>query len=213
MRPWRDGPARCRQRFRSRAVPCRTALYSARPGAPAEARRRISPRFHSPLDGLAGVRRPDRNHSKFGTATRVENHLKTALYQPASPRRIGTCCSRRRLARSYPIMERVMHLASQSLLLVLAFGPALAAPAGADDFYKGKTITLVVANAAGGGYDLYARLLARHMGRHIPGEPGLVVKYQPGAGGMLMANAIYGTAPRHGLTIGLMARANPLQPV
>src|SRR5258708_10161676 len=109
-------------------------------------------------------------------------------------------------------MERVMHRTLQFLALALVFGPGLAAPA-ADDFYKGKTITLVVANAAGGGYDLYARLLARHMGRHIPGEPGLVVKYQPGAGGMLMANAIYGTAPRHGLTIGLMARANPLQPV
>lgn len=85
--------------------------------------------------------------------------------------------------------------------------------AGADDFYKGKTISLVVANAAGGGYDLYARLLARHMGRHIPGEPGIVVKYQPGVGGLVMANAIYASAPRDGLTIGLMARANPLERV
>jgi tripartite-type tricarboxylate transporter receptor subunit TctC len=92
--------------------------------------------------------------------------------------------------------------------LVFVPGPAARA---ADDFYKGKTITLVVANAAGGGYDLYARLLARHMGRHIPGEPGFIVKYQPGAGGLVMANAIYGTAPRDGLTIGLMARANPLE--
>jgi tripartite-type tricarboxylate transporter receptor subunit TctC len=105
-----------------------------------------------------------------------------------------------------------MHPALWSLLLLLVLGPALPASA-ADDFYKGKTITLVVANAAGGGYDLYARLLARHMGRHIPGEPGFVVKYQPGAGGMLMANAIYGTVPRDGLTIGLMARANPLERV
>jgi tripartite-type tricarboxylate transporter receptor subunit TctC len=107
-------------------------------------------------------------------------------------------------------MERVMHRALQLLLFGFVFSPALAAPA-ADDFYKGKTITLVVANAAGGGYDLYARLLARHMGRHIPGEPSFIVKYQPGVGGMVMANAIYGTAPRDGLTIGLMARANPLE--
>jgi tripartite-type tricarboxylate transporter receptor subunit TctC len=103
-----------------------------------------------------------------------------------------------------------MRRALQFISLMLIFSPALAASA-ADDFYKGKTITLVVANAAGGGYDLYARLLARHMGRHIAGEPGFIVKYQPGAGGLLMANAIYGTAPRDGLTIGLMARANPLE--
>jgi tripartite-type tricarboxylate transporter receptor subunit TctC len=110
-------------------------------------------------------------------------------------------------------MERGMRLALQSLLLTLAFGPQLAAPAGADDFYKGKTVTLVVANAAGGGYDIYARLLARHMGRHIPGEPSFIVKYQPGVGGLVMANTIYSTAPRDGLTIGLMARANPLERV
>jgi tripartite-type tricarboxylate transporter receptor subunit TctC len=85
--------------------------------------------------------------------------------------------------------------------------------AAADDFYKGKTITLVVANAAGGGYDLYARLLARHMGRHIPGNPAIVIKYQGGAGGMVMANALYGGTPRDGLTIGLMMRANPLERV
>jgi tripartite-type tricarboxylate transporter receptor subunit TctC len=103
--------------------------------------------------------------------------------------------------------------ALRSLLLALAFGLGPAAGAVADDFYKGKTMTLVVANAAGGGYDLYARLLARHLGRHIPGDPGIIIKYQPGAGGLLMANAIYSTAPRDGLTIGLMARANPLERV
>src|ERR1700688_1814424 len=101
-----------------------------------------------------------------------------------------------------------MHRALQFLALGFVFGSGLAAPA-ADDFYKGKTVTLVVANSAGGGYDLYARLLARHMGRHIPGEPRFVVKYQPGVGGMVLGNAIYGTAPPGGLAIGLMARANP----
>src|SRR5260370_35296926 len=51
------------------------------------------------------------------------------------------------------------------------------------------------------------------MGRHIAGEPSFIVKYQPGVGGMVMANSIYNTAPRDGLTIGLMARANPLERV
>jgi tripartite-type tricarboxylate transporter receptor subunit TctC len=112
-----------------------------------------------------------------------------------------------------PAMERITRRAWQFSLVALVFGAGPAAPAAADDFYKGKTITLVVANAAGGGYDLYARLLARHMGRHIPGEPGFIVKYQPGAGGMVMANSVYAAAARDGLTIGLMARANPLERV
>lgn len=86
-------------------------------------------------------------------------------------------------------------------------------PAGAEDFYKGKTITLMVGSAEGGGYDQYARLLARHMGKYIAGEPGIVVKNQPGAGGMVMANAMYATVPRDGLTIGMMVRDNPLEPV
>jgi tripartite-type tricarboxylate transporter receptor subunit TctC len=121
-------------------------------------------------------------------------------------------CIRCRLARIYAKMERVMGRAVQSLLLALVLGPGLAAVAAGEDFYKGKTITLVVANAAGGGYDLYARLLARHMGRHIPGEPSFIVKYQPGVGGLVMANAIYAMAPRDGLTIGLMARDVGIHP-
>jgi tripartite-type tricarboxylate transporter receptor subunit TctC len=101
--------------------------------------------------------------------------------------------------------------AAPSLLLALAWAIGCSAGAAAEDFYKGKTISLVVANAAGGGYDLYARLLARHIGRHIPGNPSIIVKYQGGAGGLVMANAMYGATPRDGLTIGLMARANPLE--
>ena len=71
-----------------------------------------------------------------------------------------------------------------SLRAVLALAGILAAivpPACAEDFYKGKTITLLVGSAEGGGYDQYARLLARHMGKHIAGEPNIVVKNQPAA--------------------------------
>ena len=95
-----------------------------------------------------------------------------------------------------------------ALALVVATGPA-----SAQDFYRGKTIGLIVGNAAGGGYDLYARLLARHMGRYIPGEPNFVVRNMPGAGGMVLSNYIYSQAPRDGLTIGMMARSNPIEPL
>src|ERR1700719_2137395 len=99
------------------------------------------------------------------------------------------------------------------LLLGLACASAIAiAPATAEDFYKGKTITLLVGSGEGGGYDQYARLLARHMGKYIAGEPSIVVKNQPAAGGMAMANAMYATVARDGLTIGMMSRDIPLQP-
>ena len=101
---------------------------------------------------------------------------------------------------------------SKSVKALLIMASLLAVfPASAEDFYKGKTITLLVGSGEGGGYDQYARLLARHMGKYIPGEPAIVVKNQPAAGGMAMANALYTTAPRDGLTIGMMLRDNPLE--
>jgi tripartite-type tricarboxylate transporter receptor subunit TctC len=107
-----------------------------------------------------------------------------------------------------------MPMRSIRLLLGLAgLLVAVTRPACAEDFYKGKTITLMVGSAEGGGYDQYARLLARHMGKYIAGEPGIVVKNQPGAGGMVMANAMYAAVPRDGLTIGMMVRDNPIEPV
>ena len=90
---------------------------------------------------------------------------------------------------------------------------ALAPLAAAQDFYKGKTVTLIVGNAPGGGYDHYARLLARHMPRYIVGEPSIVVKNMPGAGGMVMSNFLYSQAARDGLTFGMMSRPNPIEPV
>src|SRR5689334_22971698 len=99
----------------------------------------------------------------------------------------------------------------RALLALTLFGVAF--PAVAQDFYRGKTINLIVGNAAGGGYDLYARLLARYMGRYIPGEPSFVVRNMPGAGGMVLSNHIYSQAPRDGLTLGMMSRSNPIEPL
>ena len=88
--------------------------------------------------------------------------------------------------------------------LVLAFfiGLALAAAAAADDFYKGKTIRIVVGFSAGGGFDTYARAIARHMAKHIPGEPAIIVENMTGAGSLIAANHVYKVAKPDGLTIG-----------
>ena len=96
---------------------------------------------------------------------------------------------------------------------ILAFLAIVVPQARADavaDFYKGKVIKIVVGFASGGGYDLYARLLARHFGKHIPGNPTLVVQNMPGAGGLRAANYIYAAAPKDGTTIGTFSRDMPL---
>jgi tripartite-type tricarboxylate transporter receptor subunit TctC len=75
--------------------------------------------------------------------------------------------------------------------------------AGADEFYKGKTIRFVVGLAAGGGYDLSARTLGRHMGKHIPGNPTIVVENMTGAGSLIAANYTYNSAKPDGLFVGI----------
>src|SRR5712691_981708 len=108
-----------------------------------------------------------------------------------------------------PNVENAVNKHLERALFAVA-GLVIAVPAAAQDFYKGKTINLIVGNAPGGGYDHYARLLARHMPRYIPGEPNVIVKNMPGAGGMVFSNYLYSQAPRDGLTIGMMSRANPI---
>ena len=96
-----------------------------------------------------------------------------------------------------------------ALLAVLA----LAAPVRADpvaDFYQGRTITLVVGYGPSGGYDLVARMLARHLGRHIPGHPAIMVQNMPGAGSLRATNWLYSVAPRDGTVLGIFARDMPL---
>jgi tripartite-type tricarboxylate transporter receptor subunit TctC len=81
------------------------------------------------------------------------------------------------------------------------------------NFYRGKTITIGVGFTAGGGYDLHARTLARHMGKHIPGNPSIVVKNVPGAAGLVLANQLYNTAPKDGTEFATFDRAIPLEPL
>jgi tripartite-type tricarboxylate transporter receptor subunit TctC len=74
--------------------------------------------------------------------------------------------------------------------------------ASADDFYKGKTLTFVVGFSAGGGFDTYTRLIARHFAKHVPGNPTVVVENRTGAGSLVAANYIFNQAPHDGTVIG-----------
>jgi tripartite-type tricarboxylate transporter receptor subunit TctC len=83
----------------------------------------------------------------------------------------------------------------------LAFGSG-AARATTHEFYKGKTLRIIVGFAAGGGFDTYSRAISRHMGRHIPGNPAIIVENMTGAGSLIAANHVYKVAKPDGLTIG-----------
>lgn len=84
---------------------------------------------------------------------------------------------------------------------LLFFGAATSAIAQ-EPFYKNKTVRIIVGGSAGGGYDTYTRLLARHLGKHIPGNPTFVVENMTGAGTLISANHVYKVAKPDGLTIG-----------
>lgn len=82
-----------------------------------------------------------------------------------------------------------------------------------EDFYRGRTISLIIGAGVGGGYDGYGRLMARFMGKYIPGQPNIVPQNMPGAGGFQAAEYIYSVAPKDGSAIAALARGVPLAPL
>ena len=76
-----------------------------------------------------------------------------------------------------------------------------------------KTLTFLVGSSPGGGYDTYTRILARHLGKHIPGNPSVVVQNMPGAGSLKLTNYLYNIAPKDGSTIGIFSRGMAMEPL
>jgi tripartite-type tricarboxylate transporter receptor subunit TctC len=98
----------------------------------------------------------------------------------------------------------------------MGFVLALTSPAHAqsvEEFYRGKTVTIQVGFTAGGGYDLYARVLGRHMGRHIPGNPQVVVQNMPGAGSLKATQFVYSVAPKDGTVLASVSRGMATEPL
>ncbi len=92
-------------------------------------------------------------------------------------------------------------------------GQAMADDAAVAAFYKGKTITLLVGSSAGGGYDTYARLISRHMSKHMLGNPTVIVSNMPGAGSNVAANYIYNAAAKDGTMVGALYGGSPIEPL
>ena len=98
--------------------------------------------------------------------------------------------------------------AAVAVAVLLALPPAHADAVA--DFYKGRRINLIVGYGPGGGYDVYARLLARHFGRFVPGGPDVIVQNMPGAGSLRAVNYLYNVAPKDGSAIAMFSRNMPL---
>ena len=113
-------------------------------------------------------------------------------------------------------MKTVLGNVAAAAAAVVLYGawPAVAnATDGVADFYHGKTVTLLVPSAPGGGYDTYARLVGRFIGEHIPGKPAIVVQNMPGGGGLTEVNYLYNVAPKDGSTIAIIMHGTIFDPV
>jgi tripartite-type tricarboxylate transporter receptor subunit TctC len=107
-------------------------------------------------------------------------------------------------------MRRLLAL---SLFAFAAAAPPALAQDAVADFYRGRTVNLIVGYSVGGGYDTYARVFARHVGKHIPGNPQVVVQNMPGAGSLKLANYLYNVAPKDGTVIGTFSRGLAMEPL
>jgi tripartite-type tricarboxylate transporter receptor subunit TctC len=96
---------------------------------------------------------------------------------------------------------------------LLVAAPNAFAADDATNFYKGRTVTIDIGYSTGGGYDLYARVLARHLGDHIPGKPSVVPQNMPGAGSLKVVNYLANVAPKDGTVIATFARGMAMQPL
>ncbi len=103
-------------------------------------------------------------------------------------------------------MRLISRLCRTVLVAVLAIGFAESSRAE-DDFYKGKNINFIIGTAPGGGYDAYSRLIAHHIGKHLPGQPSVVPQNMPGAAGIRASNYLYNVAPKDGTVIGMVDQA------
>src|SRR2546425_8340423 len=112
--------------------------------------------------------------------------------------------------------ERLFERLAPRIIVAAQCLVAATIPAHADavsDFYKGKTLSLIAGFPPGGGYDTYVRILARHYGRFIPGQPLIVPSNMPGAGSLSAANQIYARAAPDGLTLAMFASSAAMEPL
>ena len=111
------------------------------------------------------------------------------------------------------LRRRIFTCALSACLAALPLASWSARAQSAQNFFKGKTLTLIISSSSGGGYDTLGRLVARYLSDHLPVNAGVVVRNMPGAGGIVATNYLYNAAPKDGTTIGLVQNNTPFEPL
>src|ERR1700751_5230957 len=101
--------------------------------------------------------------------------------------------------------------ATAVLFLLAAAAPGCAFAQSGEAFYEGKTVTMVIAGPPAGAYDVYARLAGRYLGKYLAGNPSIVPRNMPGAGGLIAANYMFNVAPRDGTVLAVLVPTFPLE--
>src|SRR5262245_39888610 len=114
--------------------------------------------------------------------------------------------------RGIPISWHGSRIALRSIRATIVLAVCIASPVAAQDF-KGKDINLYVGSGAGGPYDAYARLLGRHLGKYLPGNPAVVVQNMPGASGRRLISFMVNVAPKDGTALATIQRGNAFEPL
>src|SRR5258708_20892460 len=141
------------------------------------------------------------------------------MSRTCSPRCGSDGCGSDKRAREDTLIHRFWFLSAAvrgglaACCLVLAASAARADDAALARFYKGRNIQLYIGYSAGGGYDIYARVLARHLSDQIPGNPTIVPQNMPGAGSLRLANYLYNVAPKDGTAFATFARGMATEPL
>ena len=153
-------------------------------------------------------RRPDRQAADMRPALEralaevKKGRLGAGGYDHAAPLNFVARVERSKitgLRMAITMTTRAVFLAALGVLAQVMMLPAPAA-AQDDGFYRGKTITIIIPIGPGGAYDAYARLVSRHLGKHLPGNPTIIARNMPGAGGVIASNYVYNVAPQDGTT-------------
>src|SRR4051794_22753838 len=110
-------------------------------------------------------------------------------------------------------MKRCLQASALTVLLIAALPYPAYSQSSIEGFYRDKRVRMIVGYGVGTGNDLYMRLLARHLGKHIPGKPVIVPENMPGAGSMVMMNYLYNAAARDGSVIGTPSRNLAVEPL
>jgi tripartite-type tricarboxylate transporter receptor subunit TctC len=110
------------------------------------------------------------------------------------------------------MQKRLRVAAAVAVTLFFAPGASAEQTQTPEQFYKGRQLTMIVYSPAGSAYDIYARVLIRHMGKHIPGNPTFIVQYVVGAGGLKAIETLYRIAPKDGSVMGTVGRGLPFEP-